>query len=57
MLFAYFSPDVTLLVPSFLAAAAGVIMMVGRAPFRLAARGIKAGLTALKRIGNKRADP
>ncbi len=53
MLFAYFSPDVTLPVATFLAAAAGFIMMVGRAPFRFAARGIQAGFKALKRVGDK----
>jgi hypothetical protein len=38
MLFAYISPDAYLPVASALAAALGFVMMVGRAPFRLAAK-------------------
>jgi hypothetical protein len=38
MLFAYFSPDVTLPVASILAGAFGFILMVGRAPFRFVGR-------------------
>jgi hypothetical protein len=39
MIFAYFSPDVTLPLATVVASAVGFIMLVGRAPFRLAARG------------------
>ena len=38
MLLAYVSPDVVLPVASVVAAAMGVVMMIGRAPFRLAAK-------------------
>jgi hypothetical protein len=38
MLFAYISPDVVMPVASVVAAALGFVLMVGRAPFRLAAR-------------------
>jgi hypothetical protein len=38
MPFAYISPDTVLPVASVVAAALGFVMMVGRAPFRLAAR-------------------
>lgn len=41
-LFAYFTPEVALPVASALAAAFGFLMMIGRAPFRLAARGLRA---------------
>ena len=37
MLFAYISPEVVLPVASVVSAALGFVMMVGRAPFRLAA--------------------
>jgi hypothetical protein len=38
MLFAYITPDVVLPVASVVAAVLGCVMMVGRAPFRLAAK-------------------
>lgn len=38
MLLSYITPDVVLPVASVVAAAMGVVMMIGRAPFRLAAR-------------------
>jgi hypothetical protein len=38
MLFAYISPEVALPIASVGAAALGFVMMVGRAPFRLAAK-------------------
>ena len=41
MLFAYFTPEVVLPVASVFAAAFGFLMMLGRAPFRFAARGIR----------------
>jgi hypothetical protein len=53
MIFAYFSPEVALPVASALAAAVGFLMMVGRAPFRFAARGIRSGLRGLKKILEK----
>jgi hypothetical protein len=42
MLFAYFTPEVALPVASAVAAVFGFIMMVGRAPFRFAAKGLRA---------------
>ena len=48
MLFAYFSPEVTLPVVTALAAAFGFIIMVCGAPFRLAAKVIRAALTGRK---------
>ena len=39
MIFAYFSPEMTLPLASVLTAALGFIMLVGRTPFRLAAKG------------------
>jgi hypothetical protein len=53
MLFAYFSPDVTLPIASILVAAGGFIMMVGKAPFRFAAKGIRAVIRAMKGGGKK----
>jgi hypothetical protein len=41
MLFAYFTPEVIMPVASVLAGAFGVILMVGRAPLRYAARGAR----------------
>jgi hypothetical protein len=48
MLFAYFSPEVVLPVASVLAAVSGFVMMVGRAPFRYAARGFRAACRGWK---------
>jgi hypothetical protein len=42
MLLAYFAPEVALPLASVVAAVFGVIVMVGQAPFRLVARGVKA---------------
>jgi hypothetical protein len=42
MVFAYFAPEVALPLASAVAAAFGFILMVGRAPFRFAARGLRA---------------
>jgi hypothetical protein len=53
MLFAYFGPEVTLPVASILVAAGGFIMMIGRAPFRFAARVIRSAIRGLKRVGKK----
>jgi hypothetical protein len=50
MILAYFSPDVVLPVASVFAAAVGFVMMVGRAPFRLAVRGFRSGVAGLKKI-------
>ncbi len=50
MILAYFSPDVVLPVASVLAAAVGFVMMVGRAPFRFAARGLRSGAAGLKKL-------
>jgi hypothetical protein len=48
MLLAYFTPEVVLPVASVLAAAFGFIMMVGRAPFRYAARGFRSASRGCK---------
>lgn len=56
--FAYFAPDVILPVASALAGVAGFVMVVGRAPFRIAARGIRSvarGVGAIARGGQDRA--
>jgi hypothetical protein len=42
MVFAYFTPEVALPVASFVAAAFGFLIMVGRAPFQFVARGFRA---------------
>jgi hypothetical protein len=42
MIFAYFAPEVVLPMASVLAAGFGFIMMVGRAPFRILARSLRA---------------
>ncbi len=42
MILAYFTPEVALPVASFVAAAFGFLMMVGRAPFKFLARGFRA---------------
>ena len=47
---AYFAPDVVLPVASVFTAAVGFIMMVGRAPFRFAARGLRSGVAGLKKL-------
>lgn len=41
MLLAYFAPEVALPVASALAGVFGFLLMVGRAPFRLAAKGFR----------------
>ena len=53
MILAYFSPEVVLPVASVFAAALGFVMMVGRAPFRFAARGLRSGVLGMKRIFKK----
>jgi hypothetical protein len=50
MILAYFSPDVVLPVASVFAAAIGFVMMVGRTPFRFAARGFRSGVAGLKKL-------
>lgn len=42
LILAYFAPEVVLPLASVVAAAFGFIMMVGRAPFRLATRWLRA---------------
>ena len=51
MIFAYVGPEVVLPLASVVAAAFGFVMMVGRAPFRLAARWLRAART----VGRKEA--
>jgi hypothetical protein len=41
VIFAYFAPELTLPLASALAATVGFIMLVGRAPLRIAARGLR----------------
>jgi hypothetical protein len=53
MLFAYFAPEVVLPVASVVTATIGFIMMVGRAPFRIAARGVRSGWRGVKNRINK----
>ena len=58
VLFGYFAPDVVLPMASALAGVVGFVMVVGRAPFRLAAGGIRSaarGVRALARGGQPRA--
>ncbi len=53
MLFAYFAPEVILPVASVVTATIGFIMMVGRAPFRIAARGVRSSWRGVKNRINK----
>jgi hypothetical protein len=53
MVFAYFAPEVALPVASAVAAALGFLMMVGRAPFRIAARGIRAVMRGGRKVTEK----
>ena len=53
MVFAYFAPEVVLPVASVVTAAIGFIVMVGRVPFLIAARGLRAGLRGLKNRSDK----
>ncbi len=53
MVFAYFTPEVTLPVASAVAAIFGFIMMVGRAPFRYAARSLRAAARQGKKLLEK----
>jgi hypothetical protein len=48
MVFAYFTPEVTLPVASALATVVGFVLMVGRAPFRFAARRLRAAMSKEK---------
>jgi hypothetical protein len=57
MLFAYFTPEVVLPVASLVASVVGFVMMVGRAPFRLAARGVRAVLGGRKRARSSTGKP
>jgi len=49
MIFAYFSPELTFPLASAVAAVAGFIMLVGRAPLRLAARGFRLAAKPFRR--------
>ena len=53
MILAYFSPEVVLPVASVVTAVFGFVMMVGRAPFRVAARSLRACARGLKRAIDK----
>jgi hypothetical protein len=50
VLFAYISPDVVLPVASALAAVMGFLLMIGRAPFRLAARGFRSAARGVRSL-------
>jgi hypothetical protein len=56
VLFAYFGPEVTLPVASALASVIGCLLVVGRAPFRFAARAFRAAVRVVRPTG-KGADP
>jgi len=51
LIFAYIAPDVVLPMASVVAAGFGFIMMVGRAPFRIAGRWLRTARTGGKRVG------
>ena len=51
MILAYFTPEVVLPIASVVTAAVGFIMMVGRAPFRFAARAWRSGFRGLRKSG------
>ncbi len=48
MILAYVGPEVVLPMASVVAAAFGFVMMVGRAPFRIAGRWLRAARTSRK---------
>jgi hypothetical protein len=54
VLFGYFAPDVLLPVASALAGVVGFVMMVGRAPFRFARRGIRGAARGVRTIAKGR---
>ncbi len=53
MLFAYFAPEVVLPIASVFAAAFGFVVMVGRAPFRYAARWFRAARNGCRNYFDK----
>jgi hypothetical protein len=53
MIFAYFSPEVTLPLATALAACVGFILLVGRAPLRVAAKAFRYATTPFRRAGNR----
>ena len=57
MIFAYVGPEVVLPMASVVAAAFGVVMMVGRAPFRLASRWLRAARTGRQERGPRPRSP
>ena len=50
LFFAYVGPDVALPLASVLAGVIGFIMMVGRAPFRFAARGFRSAARGVRAL-------
>jgi hypothetical protein len=50
VLFAYISPDTVLPVASALAGLMGFLLMIGRAPFRLAARGLRSAARGVRSL-------
>ena len=51
VLFAYIGPDVAMPVATVLASVFGFALMVGRAPFRFAARGLRSIARGVRSIG------
>lgn len=54
MVLAYFTPDVAMPVATVLAAGVGFLMMIGRAPYRIASRIVRSGLDRFKRGAGRR---
>jgi hypothetical protein len=54
MILAYFSPEVILPLATVLAGISGFIMMVGRAPFRWAARGARVAVKGWRHVTSRR---
>jgi hypothetical protein len=50
VLFAYIGPDVALPLATMMAGVIGFILMVGRAPFRYAARGFRAAASGVRTL-------
>jgi hypothetical protein len=57
MIFAYFAPEVVMPMASALVVGFGFFMMVGRAPFRFAARTWRSGLRVMKKNKSRELDP
>jgi hypothetical protein len=53
VIFAYFAPEVTFPLASALAASVGFIILVGRAPIRLASRAVRYASAPFRWVGNR----